>query len=421
MSETPLEPGQRAVDRCDAISGPQFTSVEGNLSRPFLTPAHRSALIETRRWMEEAGLKTRLDPLGNLIGRLEGAEPGAPALLIGSHIDTVQNGGRYDGALGVMLGIECAHAIGQRGRRPWFAIEVIAFGDEEGSRFPASMMCSRGISEPLPADRLVLRDAAGQSLHDALAAFGLDSSQVGAAVRSPSEIVGYFEAHIEQGPVLEAENLPVGVVTGIAAQLRLKARFTGQAGHAGTSPMGLRRDALAGAAAAVLAVEQVCAEGPDDLRGTVGRFQSDTAAFNVISGSVEIGIDVRAASRPVRDRAAAEIEALCRRIAAERRLQLTFDVVQDLPDTPCDAGFGHMLADAVASLGLRPFSLVSGAGHDAMAVSALCPVAMLFIRCKDGVSHNPAEAVDSRDVAVAAQVMEGFVERLDAQFRKTRP
>ncbi len=212
--------------------------------------------------------------------------------------------------------------------------------------------------------------------------------------------------------MLEAEDLPIGVVTGIAAQLRLKAIFRGVAGHAGTSPMNLRRDAVAAAAAGVLAVERLCKAGPPDLRGTVGRFRTGTAAYNVIAGEAEIGIDLRAATNAVRDAAAETIKAELYAIAAERGLSLEFSVVQDLSACPCDPRLTALMGEAVEAVGVRPFQLLSGAGHDALTVSPLAPVSMLFIRCEAGISHNAAEMVNSTDVDLAARALVEFVERL---------
>ena len=404
--------GDRPIARCNVLGAVPFSEDHDFLNRPYLTESHRKTLELVRMWMTAAGMSVRLDPLGNLLGRYEGTQPNAPALLIGSHIDTVRNGGRYDGALGVMLGIETVEALNNAGRRMPFAVEVIAFGDEEGSRFPASMLCSRGIVGGIGDEALALEDANGVSLSQALLDFGLDPTDIAKAARKPGEVLAYVEAHIEQGPVLEAKDLAIGVVTGIAAQLRLKARFTGVAGHAGTSPMGLRKDAIAAAAAAVLAVEEVCTAGAPDLRGTVGRFLPKTSAYNVIAGEVEMGIDLRASSRPVRDAAAEAIKTRLMQIADERGVTLEFTVVQDLPDTPCDPRLVRVMSDAVEAVGVEPFQLVSGAGHDAMAVNGLAPVAMLFIRCDRGISHNADEAVAAPDVALATRAMVEFVEKL---------
>jgi allantoate deiminase len=406
--------GERPIARCNVLGAIPFSEDHDFLNRPYLTESHRKTLDLIRMWMIAAGMSVRLDPLGNLIGRYEGSQANAPALLIGSHIDTVRDGGRYDGALGVMLGIECVEQLGREGRRLPFAVEVIAFGDEEGSRFPASMLCSRGVAQPLGPEVLDLEDAEGVSLRQALMDFGLDPTEIAKAARRPGEVLAYVEAHIEQGPVLEAMDLAVGAVTGIAAQLRLKARFIGEAGHAGTSPMGLRKDAIAAAAEAVLAIEQICSAGEPDLRGTVGRLLPKTSAYNVIAGEVEIGIDLRAASRAVRDAAAEDIQARLMAICDARGVDLEFSIVQDLQDTPCDPHLVSLMSGAIEAVGVRPFTLVSGAGHDGMAIQTLCPVAMLFVRCERGVSHNADEAVAPGDVAVAVRALVEFVERLAA-------
>jgi allantoate deiminase len=404
--------GDRPVARCDALGVTPFSEDLEILNRPYLTESHRRSLELVRMWMIAAGMSVRLDPLGNLIGRYEASDANAKSLLIGSHIDTVRDGGRYDGALGVMLGIECVDALNTAERRLPFAIEVIAFGDEEGSRFPASMLCSRGIAAGVSADALELTDQDGVTLREALTRFGLPPAELADARRQPGEVLAYVEAHIEQGPVLEAQNLAIGVVTGIAAQLRLKARFTGFAGHAGTTPMTLRRDAIAAAAAGVLAVEEICARGAPDLRGTVGRFLSSTSAYNVISGQAELGIDLRASSRAIRDVAAGEIRVALGEIARGRGVEVEVEVVQDLPDCPCDPRLVQLMSDAVEAVGVRPYSLLSGAGHDAMAVSTIAPVAMLFIRCEGGVSHNASERVAANDAGLAVQALVEFVHRL---------
>ena len=404
--------GERPIARCNVLGAVPFSEDHDFLNRPYLTESHRKTLDLLRMWMIAAGMSVRLDPLGNLIGRFEGSQPNAPALLIGSHIDTVRDGGRYDGALGVMLGIECVDQLNRAGRRLPFAVEVIAFGDEEGSRFPASMLCSRGVAQPLGPDVLDLEDAEGVSLRQALMDFGLDPTEIAKAARKPGEVIAYVEAHIEQGPVLEAMNLALGAVTGIAAQLRMKARFIGEAGHAGTSPMGLRKDAIAAAAAAVLAIEEICSAGEPDLRGTVGRLLPKTSAYNVIAGEVEVGIDLRAASAAVRDAAAEEIQARLMRICDARGVDLEFSIVQDLLDTPCDPRLVDLMSGAIEAVGVTPYTLVSGAGHDGMAVRTLCPVAMLFIRCERGISHNAEEAVAPGDVAMAVRALVEFVERL---------
>jgi len=412
-----FEIGTRAKRRCDLLGAIPFSEVEGQLTRRFLTPAHARTLDQLAVWMAEAGMSVRRDAAANLIGRYEAATPDAPALLIGSHIDSVRNGGRYDGPLGIMLGIDLVEALHREGRRLPFAVEVVAFGDEEGSRFPASMSCSRAIAGTLdPSAVLDMTDAESVTLADAFTAFGLDPARITDAARKPSDVIAFLEAHIEQGPVLEAEGLALGVVTAIAAQKRLMVRVTGMAGHAGTTPMGLRKDPGPAAAECILALERICQAGTDSLVGTVGRMTALPGAFNVIPGAVEFSMDIRAETSATRDAAVAAITDEIQAIAARRGLTATVTLMQALSESPCDPGLTTLLEAAVGDLGLPPRRLPSGAGHDAMVMADLCPTAMLFIRCEGGISHNPAESVTEADCALAARAMLGFVDKLSDQF-----
>jgi allantoate deiminase len=414
-----FEIGIRAKARCDLMGVAPYSEADDMLVRRFLTSAHREALDTLAFWMEAAGMSVRRDAAGNLVGRYEGETPDAPALLIGSHIDSVRNGGRYDGALGVMLGIDVVQVLNATGRRLPFAVEVIAFGDEEGSRFPASMVCSRAVAGTVDPQVMEMADAEGVSLAEAFAAFGLDPTRLEEAARKPGQVLAFLEAHIEQGPVLEAEGLALGVVTAIAAQKRLMVRFTGMAGHAGTTPMRLRKDPGPAAAEAILALERICSSAQDGLVGTVGRITALPGAFNVIPGAVEFSMDIRAEVAATRDAAALAVTAEIEAIAARRGLTVSVSLMQDLAASPCDPALTALLEEAVAATGQPPRRLPSGAGHDAMVIADLCPTAMLFIRCEGGISHNPREAVSDADCAVAAEAMLGFVDRLAA--RDPRP
>lgn len=424
--------GARAVARCDMLGAAPYSDMEGGLYRAYLTPAYAAAQGALTEWMEEAGMTVRLDPAANLIGRYEGKSPEAPALLIGSHIDSVKDAGRYDGPLGIMLGIEAVDALNRAARRLPFPIEVIAFGDEEGSRFPAAMLTSRAVAGTLAADALDVADGDGVALRDALSSFRHPGPAPGSsfltnpaetpaqgrgdayllARRPPGSTLAYLEAHIEQGPVLEAQGLALGTVTGIAAQLRLSATVTGQANHAGTTTMGLRRDALAGAAEMMLAIERIAKDDASDLVATVGRIEALPGAPNVVPGEVRFSIDIRSGEPARRDRAAQAILVALEHIASARGLTVAVEQVHDLPASPCDPALMDMMDAALADAGGPPFRLVSGAGHDAMAMAALCPTAMLFIRCRAGISHNPAEHVDPADAEAALQAMLGFIKRL---------
>lgn len=403
--------GARAVDRCDELGLPPFSDSADGLTRTYLSPAYYFAQDRLALWMAEAGMAVRRDPAMNLIGRYEGHDPDAPALLIGSHLDSVRNAGRYDGPLGIMLGIEVVAALTAQNVQLPFAIEVIAFGDEEGSRFPAAMLTSRAVAGTLDPATLDVRDAQGVALADLV-----DIAAYPAAARDPASVLAYFEAHIEQGPVLEAQGLAVGAVTGIAAQLRFEITVGGTAGHAGTTAMDLRRDAVVGMAEMVLAAEAVARVGPPDLVATVGVVAVPSGAANVVAGKCTFTLDVRAGDAGRRDLAAEEILARFRKIADVRDLGVAMRKVHDLPASPCDPQLLAMLDEAAVAAGQLPFRLVSGAGHDAMIMAALCPTAMLFLRCKGGVSHNPAEHVAPADADVALQVMLGFIEQLGARF-----
>ena len=409
--------GARAMTRCDLLGVAPYSEAADQLTRRFITPAHRAALDRLGEWMRAAGMSVRLDAAANLIGRYEGTAPNAPALLIGSHIDSVRNGGRYDGALGVTLGIDCVEALARAGRRISFAIEVIAFGDEEGSRFPASMTCSRAVAGTADVTVLQMKDAEGITLSDAFAAFGLPSVDLAQAARKPGEVLAFLEPHIEQGPRLEAEDLPIGVVTAIAAQKRLLVRLTGTAGHAGTTPMHLRRDPGPAAAEAILAIERICGAGEGGLVGTVGRISALPGSFNVIPGAVEFSMDIRAETSPTRDAAVEAVSAEIRAIAARRNLGVSIELMQDLAESPCDPGLTRLLEEAVRATGVEPRRLPSGAGHDAMVIADIAPTAMLFIRCKGGVSHNPAESVRADDCVTALQAMLAFIDNLERDYR----
>ncbi|AKU51487.1 allantoate amidohydrolase [Xanthomonas arboricola pv. corylina] len=416
LSAQPSSPvhssGARAVARCDALGLPPYSDTPGGLFRAWLSPAHRAAVAQVGEWMRQAGMQVRLDAAANLIGRYEGARADAPALLIGSHLDSVRDAGRYDGPLGILLGIECVATLHAQGRRLPFAIEVIAFGDEEGSRFPASMFCSRAVAGTLDPATLAVTDAAGTDVASALADWDLDIAHLQQAARAPGSVLAYLETHIEQGPVLEAEGLPVGIVTAIAAQRRFALRFDGRAGHAGTTTMALRRDALSAAAEALLAIEGIARAGSDDLVATVGKLQVAPGATNVVPGRVDCTLDVRAGDDATRDAAVLEIERALACIGKTRNIAIAIDPLQTLAASPCAPALMTRLQHAVTAQGIVPRQLVSGAGHDAMVMAALCPTAMLFVRCAGGISHHPDEHVASADAELALAVMRHFIEHL---------
>ncbi|HYD57143.1 MAG TPA: allantoate amidohydrolase [Burkholderiales bacterium] len=397
----------RIMARCEALA--RHSELAGGLTRVFLSTQSHAAAGEVLGWMEAAGMRARLDAIGNVHGRYESASPGAPCLVLGSHLDTVRDAGRYDGILGVVSAIECVHSLSARGVRLPFAVEVIGFGDEEGVRFGTTLLGSRALAGLLEPAVLETRDASGVSIAEGLRAWRLDPRDVPSVKKEKGSALAYVELHIEQGPVLEAEGLPLGVVTAINGFSRLRATLTGTAGHAGTVPMRLRRDALAAAAECVLAVERVAKSDPE-LVGTVGRIEAHPGAINVIPGSVVFTIDFRAPRDELREDAVrkvtGEIEALCSR----RNVEATVQPLQSMGVTRCAEWLMGQLDAAVAAQGVPVRRLPSGAGHDGMALQALCDIGMLFVRCRGGVSHNPAEAISEADAGAGARALLHFIE-----------
>jgi allantoate deiminase len=384
----------RIMARCEELRA--ISAEQDAYTRLYLTREHRAAGDLIAGWMEEAGLAARMDAVGNLIGRLEGLDPAAPALVLGSHFDTVRDAGTYDGQLGVTTAIEVAAALNAAGEAPAVPLEVHAYADEEGVRFRTMLLGSGFVAWLEGAEILTRADAAGVTIAEAMRGFGLDPAWIGEARRRPGELRGYLELHIEQGPVLEAEGLPLGTVTGFAGQTRGTVTFRGEAGHAGTVPMPLRRDALAAAAEAVLAIESI-ANGTSDVVATVGELSVLPGAGNVIPGEARLTLDLRSPDDARRAGSLAAIRAALGDITASRGVAVDLVVGSDTPALACDPDLVAIVDRACKAVQGRAVPLVSGAGHDAMAMARLCPVAMVFLRCKGGISHNPAESVSEAD------------------------
>jgi allantoate deiminase len=395
------------LERCARLG--EVSEEPGRLVRRYATPAMREANDLVGGWMRDAGLAVREDAVGNLIGRREAPEPGARALVLGSHLDTVVDAGRYDGPLGVIGGIAVAERLA--GRDLPFALEVVGFADEEGLRFGTAFLGSRAMAGHFPAAWLRRTDDDGVTLADALRAFGGDPDACGAAARRPEELLAYCELHIEQGPVLERRDAPVGVVTAICGQTHAELRFIGEAGHAGTVPMGARHDALAAASEWIVAAEAL-ARGRSGLVATVGKLAVSPGAHNVIPGEVRLSVDVRHGSDAVRREGVAALRAEADRIAAARGVRAWWGARGEVAAVATAQHLRDRLADTVAAAGLPAERLASGAGHDGVAMAAVAPVAMLFVRCERGISHNPAESVAEPDVAAALDVLERFVAEL---------
>jgi allantoate deiminase len=400
--------GNEIVGRIDKLAA--ISETPEHLARIFLTKEHRAAADLILDWMRSAGMRAHLDAIGNVCGRYEGERPGLPCLMLGSHYDTVRDAGKWDGPLGLITAISCVADLHKRGRRLPFAIEVIGFADEEGVRFASTLLGSRAVAGTFVESVLGTRDAAGISMRDALTQFGLDPHHIGAAARVRSELLAYIELHIEQGPVLEAQNLSVGVVTAIAGATRLAASLTGMAGHAGTVPMRLRRDALAGAAECIVAIEDFCKTDEGGLVGTVGYIHAAPGATNVIPGQVSFTMDIRASTDAHRKLAVADIVRQIEAIAKRRNLSLQLDVTHENRTVPCAPWLRAQVAEAIASEGFRVFELPSGAGHDGMAMIDIADVGMIFVRCRGGVSHHPDEHVELADADAGARVLLRLIE-----------
>ena len=403
----PSEHAARVVEWCRQLA--ECTEQAGAITRTFLSPPMRDVHDRLSRWMSGLGMSVHVEAAGNLRGLYEAAAGGSGRrLLIASHLDSVPQAGAFDGVLGVVLAIALVERL--RGTRLPYAIEVIGFSDEEGTRFGAPFIGSRALAGTLDAALLERRDANGRSVRDAIADFGLDPAGLDAA-KVGAGVLGYLECHIEQGPVLDRMNAPVAVVTAIAGQSRAQLTFTGAANHAGTTPMNARRDALAGAAEWIAAVEHEGRETPD-LVATVGGIDAEPGAANVIPGRCRVTLDIRHRDDRIRHAAYGQLVNVARGIAARRGLDVEVEPRLDQAAVPMDEAMTARLVRATEEAGQPVHCMPSGAGHDAMVMAASVPVGMLFVRSPGGISHHPDETVRPEDVEVALQVGLRFLEGL---------
>ena len=416
--------GEKIFAYIDALA--ELSEHPDHLTRCSLTREHKQASAMVEQWMQAAGMATRTDAIGNIIGRYAGqaevaaqadesktSENGnAPALLLGSHLDTVRNGGRYDGMLGVVVPLVCIDAMNQQDIRMPFAIEVVGFCDEEGVRFPSTLLGSRAIAGTLNQETLSECDENGISIADALRDFGLEPNNLKSAQRAASEYLGFVEIHIEQGPVLETENIPVGVVSAISGAARYKVYVQGLAGHAGTVPMQLRQDALTAAAECLLAIESICSD-QEELVATVGQIKASPGATNVIPGDVEFSIDIRSSDDAIRQVAEKTIVDRFAQIARTRNLTIEPEKTYEAKSVSCDSWLTGQLAQTIEASGYPLQTMPSGAGHDAMALADLTRIAMLFVRCRGGISHHPDESITMDDAQAVADVLLKFLQHFD--------
>lgn len=404
------EAAARVMARADELAA--ISATTQGLTRVYLSPEHLQANQRVARWMTQAGMTVWQDSVGNICGRYEGAQEGAPAILLGSHLDTVRNAGRYDGMLGVLTAIAVVEDLHRQGRRLAKAIEIVGFGDEEGTRFGITLLGSRGLTGTWPEGWLAQCDADGISVAQAMVQAGLDPARIRQAERPVEDISAYLELHIEQGPCLEQAGLALGVVEAINGARRLNCRFTGEAGHAGTVPMLHRRDALAAAAEWMVQIETMTRQQAGNLVATVGTLSCAPGAVNVIPGEVTLTLDIRGPQDGPLDALLNALLEQAQAIAARRQLQFSADEFYRIAATACDRHLQAVLATAVHEVQGISLSLPSGAGHDAIAIGERWPVGMLFVRCKGGVSHHPAESVTQPDVALAIEALHRAVWRL---------
>ena len=440
---------RRVMARCDELA--RVSAAADSIERVYLSPEHARVNRLAAEWMREVGMRTWQDAAGNQVGRIEpvgdasggrvpsrsGGDPSGgrvpsrsdgvsrPALLLGSHLDTVLDAGRYDGIVGVLIALEVVRLLRVPTDTGWavplpFAIEVIAFSDEEGTRFGKALLGSSAVAGAWDDTWWTLTDADGVSLRQAFLEFGLDPARVGEAARSSDELVGYLEAHIEQGPELDRADEPLAVVSSIASARRFQLAVEGEARHAGGTPYDMRRDALLGASEAALAVERICA-AEHHIIGTVGRFEAFPGAVNVIPGEVRFSLDLRGEFDGERDRVWQLLSRDLDEIMGRRGLRWAAREIHSAPAVFC----APLLQDVVAA-GIRstlpvraeaPPVIFSRAGHDGMALGAITDVGMLFLRNPDGISHHPDEAVSAGDVAHGIRALAESVLHLGAEPR----
>ena len=381
------------------------SEMTGGLTCTYLSPAHRAVAKELQGLMQQAGLDTTIDAVGNIIGRYRSSNASAKALIVGSHYDTVVNAGRYDGRLGILTALVVAEQLQRAGQALPFHLDVVAFAEEEGVRFSAPYIGSSAIAGRFDHALLQRSDARGMTLADALIGIGSKSEHIAALARQPQDLVGYLEVHIEQGPVLLNSNRPAGIVTAIAGGARHQVTVHGRAGHAGTVPMALRQDAAAAAAEIVLAVERRCS-AEQGLVGTVGKLAVPGGAINVIPARCELTLDIRAGDDAMRDAAERDVRAEIAQIALRRGVAVDVDELSRTPAIACAPGLQALMAQALQGAGVETFYLASGAGHDAVMFAGVTDIGMLFVRCGNGgISHHPGETVTAEDADLGARVL----------------
>ncbi|GEM81627.1 allantoate amidohydrolase [Vibrio superstes] len=402
--------GGTILQKADQLAS--FSAMENGLTRAYLTPEHKQAHQQLADWMTEAGLEVWQDSVGNQWGRKLASNPTQPTLVIGSHSDTVVNAGKYDGNLGILLGLEALRQL-QDIELPYH-VDLVAFADEEGVRFNTTLIGSSSVAGCFQPAWLDIKDDNNVAMGEAMLDFGLSPELAGQDARSPEEVKAYLEVHIEQGPVLEDANQAVGVVTGIAGAKRFQIAVKGMAGHAGTVPHELRLDALCGVAEMISAIEAYGLKY--NVVATVGKCEVKPSAVNVIPGEVNFSLDIRSAVQQDLEQACTELFSQLEAIAHRRELQLSHELTYQAQAVPCDSKLQQQWAEVVEIQTGTPASfLASGAGHDAMVMANITDIGILFVRCEKGISHNPREQVNEHDVGVALECLVEMIKRVSSQ------
>ncbi|MCW3081514.1 allantoate amidohydrolase [Segetibacter sp.] len=411
-----LQRAQNIVERINELAA--ISEDEKGITRTFGTKAFIQGRDKVEWWMQQAGLDIRIDSIGNVRGRFACSQPDAKTFVIASHIDTVANAGKWDGPLGVIIGLDLVEQLSQTKTVVPFHIELIAFSDEEGVRFHTTYLGSKVVAGSFDTSLLEKKDAAGITLRKAIEEMGGDIGQMQKDAISPAEVLGYFEIHIEQGPVLYENHIPAAIVTAIAGQRRIEVIFRGMAGHAGTVPMEMRNDALCSAAEFILETEKYAVANKENMVATVGKLNISNAASNVIPGEVICSLDVRSADETTLSTASRHLQALCNQICIKRNIEFEWKTIQQTAPVTCDKALIQLLSQSIKQENYDVLSLVSGAGHDAVPISAIAPVAMMFVRCFKGISHNPLENVELKDIEATVKISDNFIKNLIKKYNQ---
>ena len=404
-----MQRAEKILQRINELAS--ISEEEGCITRTYGTPAFINGRNKVEQWMKDAGLETRIDSIGNIRTHLSSKNANAKTFVIASHIDTILNAGKFDGPLGVLMGLDIVEQLIQSKTALPFDIELMGFCDEEGCRFHSTYLGSKAVAGSFDKTILNAKDERGISLQEVMEQNGGNVNELSKDAIAKKNWLGYFEIHIEQGPVLYERGIPVGVVTAIAGQRRIEIKFTGEAGHAGTVPMDMRKDALTCAAEFIVAAENFAQANKNDLVATVGKLHIPNSASNVIPGEVICSLDMRSPDEAKLSSSYGAVKKMAEDISAKRRLVIEWNLIQQTKPVICDNGMINLLKRSIEETGFEPVELVSGAGHDAVAVSEVSPVAMLFVRCFKGISHNPLENVELKDITAAIKVSDNFIQR----------